>query len=462
MRIGRQTPTTSVTLPYNKTYGRQAGKIYGLTGNTLLEWQQLLLLDMMAVNDDKLWTHNAFGLAVSRRNGKTEVIYARELWGVFRGEKIMHTAHHTKTTRSSWERMETLLDAMGAQYTVIRATGRERITVVGGGLIEYRCRTSKTGLGEGYDLLVIDEAQEYTDDQNGALKYMITSSKNPQMIYAGTPPTTTSAGTVFKGFREIMLSGDSVNSGWAEWAVEKMTDPHDIEAWYETNPGLGTIFQERNVLREIGTDQTDFNIQRLGLWLKYEQKSAVTAAEWDELKVDKPDADKSEGLFVGIKYGHDGVNVALSIAVKRPDGRIFVEAYRCAPVRAGTRWIVEFLSSAKVSQIVIDGANGQQGLADDLKEAHIKPRPTLPKVGDIIAANADFERGVFDKKICHSGQESLAQVVSNCTKRPIGSHGGFGYKALVEGDEIALMDSVILAYWACVRQKEPRPQGFGF
>ena len=70
--------------------------------------------------------------------------------------------------------------------------------VAGGGIIEFRTRTSKGGLGEGFDLLVIDEAQEYQDDQESALKYVVTDSKNPtRPFFVGTPPTPVSSGTVF-------------------------------------------------------------------------------------------------------------------------------------------------------------------------------------------------------------------------------------------------------------------------
>lgn len=41
-RLGRQTPTQSVTIPYSKTRGQEAAELYAKTGNELLEWQQLL------------------------------------------------------------------------------------------------------------------------------------------------------------------------------------------------------------------------------------------------------------------------------------------------------------------------------------------------------------------------------------------------------------------------------------
>lgn len=45
-RLGRQTPTQSVTIPYSKTRGQEAAELYAKTGNELLEWQQLLQCDI--------------------------------------------------------------------------------------------------------------------------------------------------------------------------------------------------------------------------------------------------------------------------------------------------------------------------------------------------------------------------------------------------------------------------------
>ena len=93
-----------------------------------------------------------------------------------------------------------MLESMGyvndENFTTLKAKGNEEIRFVDGGVLKFRTRTSTGGLGEGYDLLVIDEAQEYTDDQQSALKYVVTSSKNPQTVFIGTPPTTVSEGTV--------------------------------------------------------------------------------------------------------------------------------------------------------------------------------------------------------------------------------------------------------------------------
>lgn len=472
-RIGRQTPTQSVVLPYSQTNGQEAIDLYNSTGRTAQEWQELLMYDILAVNDDGLWVHTKYGYAVPRRNGKNEIVAIRELYGLEHGERILHTAHRTTTSAAASRRLAALLDAAGyievtrlkkgetydKHYTYSKQLGLEKITLLGpgGGTIDFRTRSSKGGLGEGFDLLVIDEAQEYTDDQESALKYVVTDSRNPQTLFCGTPPTTVSSGTVFLKMRNKAVQGESVNTGWAEWSVDSMTDPKDREAWYETNPSLGTIFTERSVLDEVGSDPVDFNIQRLGLWLRYNQKSAISKAEWEDLQVSA--LPKLVGkLFVGIKYAKDGECVAMSIAVRTTDGRIFVEAIDCCPVRAGDGWLLDFLSRADIDTVVIDGANGQQLLADSMKERKLKP-PLLPTVNQIILANSSFVlEGMTKRVLCHLGQPSLVQAISNCEKRAIGSNGGFGYKSIMDGVKIELMESMILAFWKCSEKKVKRKQ----
>lgn len=472
VRIGRQTPTNSVVLPYYVTEGQKAIDLYNESGRTAQEWQELLLSDILAVNDEGLWVHTKFGYSVSRRNGKNEIAAIREVYGLVHGEKILHTAHRTTTSSSASKRLADILNGIGyteiarpkksekyeRAYTYSKQFGLERIKLLddGGGSCDFRTRSSKGGLGEGFDLLVIDEAQEYEDDQESALKYVVSDSKNPQTIFCGTPPTTVSSGTVFLKLRNKTLAGGGVNTGWAEWSVSKFTDPYDRDAWYETNPSLGTILTERKIADEITGDDTDFNIQRLGLWLKYNQKSAISKNEWQQMQADKV-PDLKGNLFVGIKYGHDNKNVAISVAVKTKDGKIFIETVDCRELKAGNYWIIDFLSKISVEKVVVDGANGQQLLATEMKEFKLKA-PILPTVSDIIVANASFEQGVFQQSIVHMGQPSVVQTVSNCEKRAIGSNGGFGYKSQKEDIEIAILDSIVLAYWACSTSKKKKKQ----
>lgn len=463
-RIGSQTPTKSVISPYTKTLGDKSIKLYQASKRTAYKWQKYILDAILAVNNEGLWTHVKFGLSVPRQNGKNEVVAIREFIGLIRGERILHTAHRTTTSGTAFNRLLTIMEEAGLEegedYTKIKAIGREHIQLIGGGKIDFRTRTSTGGLGESFDLLVIDEAQEYTDDQESALKYTIAASPNPQTILIGTPPTPISSGTVFTNLRNATLEGSNEDTGWAEWSVEEESDVRDVDLWYQTNPSLGLRLTERTIRSEVGDDDLDFNVQRLGLWVKYNQKSVISANEWEELKIDKLPKLKGK-LFVGIKYGHDGTNVAMSIAVKTVDGDIFVEVIDCQSVRNGNAWIIAFLKQADIQEVVIDGASGQNILASEMKDARIK-KPILPTVKEIIVANSTFEQGLFQQTIKHRGQPSLSQVVTNCDKRNIGSSGGFGYRSQIEENDISLMDSMILAHWACHDAKPVKKQKISY
>lgn len=458
VRRGRQTPTVSVVLPYSETKGQEAINLYNSTTRTAQEWQELLVYDILAVNEEELWVHTKVGYSLPRRNGKNEVVAIREMYGlVERGERILHTAHRTTTSHGAWERLCKLLSEAGVSYDSTKQYGLETIRVQDGGEIHFRTRSSKGGLGEGFDTLIIDEAQEYTIDQESALKYVVSDSMNPQTIFCGTPPTPVSAGTVFTDMRNKAVSGSSINTMWAEWSIEEATsDIFNREIWYETNPSMGTILNERKILDEITSDEMDFNIQRLGLWIKYNQKSAISKAEWEALSCKSMPKFRGK-LFVGIKYGVDGSNVALSIAVKTTKGKIFLESYDCRPIRAGNLWIMNFLAAADVEKVVVDGAGNQELLASSMKKAKIK-KPVLPTVKEVITAHALFEQGLEQELICHNNQPALSQSVSNCEKRTIGTSGGFGYKSLRDDIDVVLLESIVLAYWACAESKEHKKQ----
>lgn len=456
-RRGCQNPTKLIKCRYKAEYskGPEAVELYNSSGRKAQRWQALLIKHLMAQNKKGLWIHTKFGYAVPRRNGKNEVLVMRELWGLKHGEHILHTAHRTTTTHAAWERLLDRLEKAEIEVaSTYRAYGKEHIYLKDGGRIEFRTRTSKGGLGEGFDLLVIDEAQEYTDDQESALKYVVTDSPNPQTIFCGTPPTPISAGTVFTKFREACLAGETKSSGWAEWSVEFETDPHDKEAWYQTNPSLGTIFTERNVEDEIGHDKIDFNIQRLGLWIKYNLKSAISGKEWDAIRCEAA-PDLTGKLIIGIKYSKDAASVSVAVAARTKDERTYVEVIDCRSTRNGTDWIVGFLgkTAANTRRVIVDGASGQELLTAAMKQAHLKA-PYLPTTRDIITANAQFEPSITKKLICHTGQPALDQAATNCEHRAIGSNGGYGYRAIRDGIDISILDAAILACWGIEEFKE--------
>ena len=470
-RTGRQDPTKFRYLTENKvgSYAEEAIELYKKAGKIAQPWEEHLLDAILSYDKNGQWCHSDFGFSVSRRNGKSEIITMVELWALTHGLKVLYTAHRVTTSTSSFERLHSFMEKAGfveggrgvhrreedlgkePDYKTLKNKGGESVKMTNGGVCYFRTRTVKGGLGEGFDIVIVDEAQEYTDDQNSSLNPTLTDSPNPLRIMTGTPPTPVSTGTVFTKYRNDVLMTKPALKGWAEWSVDEMTDVHNIDAWYLTNPGLGYHLSERNITREISGDDVDFNIQRLGLWLEYNLHSVISETDWDALNVNKAPPFSGK-LFIGIKFGKGTPNVAMSIAVKTKDDQIYVETIDMRSIREGNKWIIDFLRSADWDKVVVDGASGQKLLGDDMKSARLK-KPIFPTTQEIIVANACFENGLFSKILCHHGQTALRYAATNCDKRPIGANGGFGYRSIRDDSDIAMLDSVILAFWACFTSK---------
>lgn len=472
-RLGRQTPTVWSTLPYTHTEGQEVIDSYEATGQSVMEWQKLQVNAILAVDDEGKYIHRRYGLSVSRRNGKTEVFLMREIYALRKGEKVLHTAHQTATSNDASQRLAEALTRMGYEevikrkkdeiydhhFTYRKQFGLEVITLLceGEGQVSFRTRTSRGGLGQKCDVLIVDEAQEYLVEQENTLKFLVSDSKNRQILMCGTPPTAISQGTVFKDFRKSVLEGKPKYDGWAEWSVPTRADPHNVDMWYECNPSLGIVFDEDAVELEIGSDDLDFNIQRLGLWIDYNLASAITEEEWQKTEIEKLPKLKGK-TYVGIKYGVSGVNVALTVACKTEDDHIFISAYDSRNIREGNSWIINYLQTIKsLDKVVVDGRGNDEILMKEMKNSGLK-KPIIPNNSDFMLANSQFEQAVFNDGLFHMPQPTLDVAVTNCEKKKYGNRGAFIYVPNVETIDITIMESAVLAHWLCLNTKERKGQ----
>ena len=475
-RQGRQTPTQAVVLPFSESKGQEAIDLYQASGRTAQDWQKLLITDILGQDTDGLWRHQKFGYEVPRQNGKGEILAMRELWGLVNGERIIHTAHKTSTSHSAFVRLMKILTDAGyvesgrkkkgvtppdRSFKSTKQYGLEQIMLQNGGSVMFRTRTEAGGIGESFDLLIIDEAQEYTSTQQGALMYTIAASPNPQTIFCGTPPTVSSKGDVFVSYRKRTLSGNSPDGGWAEWSIyAKPENIMDVDLWYETNPSLGTLLKERTIRNEDVSNYLDFIIQRLGFWHSYELKSEITEEEWNTLK---GKADPTGKLYAAVKFGANGRNVSLSVAVKTRDGKTYVETVDCAPQSNGFAWIVSFITKAEIEKVVIDGKGKTDMLVEALKQNGVKEKAILiPTSAEAITAYATFRQAISEESIRHAGQPSVTQAISNCEKRLIGSNGAFGFRSMRDEVDISIVESLAFACWICMTTKEKRRQKIGY
>ena len=91
---------------------------------------------------------------------------------------------------------------------------------------------------------------------------------------------------------------------------------------------------------------------------------------------------------------------------------------------------------------------------DAMKDAGLKRKaPAQVTVAQVIKANSLFDMAMENGTFQHMHQSAVTQVVSNCERRKIGANGGLGYQSTLDGADIALLDSMILAHWICSETK---------
>lgn len=445
--------------------------VYGLHPHP---WQRAVLEDWLAIDDDGKLLNSLCVLPVPRQNGKTGVSDPRETWGlVRRGEWILHTAQEYQTAQKAFDRLRQKfgakrndphalypeLNALVKRYTT--SANQMVLDLKNGGHIEFRTRGANSDMGRGgtFDLVVIDEAQSYTDAQDAALAPLNSAAPHgsPQTILMGTVPEPTSAykGEKFASIRESLHAAPYPGACIHEWSVSEAGDVTDKERWYAANPSLGFQLLESAFEKDVRTMSPDtFAREHLGWWPEIiGTAKPIRNSDWNVCKVDNP---KKEGLVVyAVKFSPDGLVGTMAACHKPDEGNPFVYVVESRSMSSGLAWFVDTLSKnhGKAAQIVIDGASNAQALTDRLIDAGVPYKVIIrPRTNDVVAACASLSNAVKEHAIEHYGQPALDASATETKKRKIGQNGGWGFASTDEADA-TLIEACALAYWGAMTTK---------
>ena len=451
---GLQEPSVNICPDYEMTDGIDAEQIVR-SGKMILDpWQFSILSDWMAMDARyNRWVNTTCGLSVPRQNGKTGLVAARSAAGmIMYREEIIYTAHLQKTATETFEELQALFDTPKLKKyvkDVKTALGREQILLKDGGRIKFLARTRNGGRGQHGDLLVFDEAQELDVSQQGSFIPAISASPNPQVIYTGTPPVTFDQGEAFRTLRRNALDGITKKVSWTEFSVAEIGDITDPQRWARVNPALGRRILLSTIQGELEQLPPDvFARERLGWWAP-ERKQITNLAIPEDLWMScASDAPKPEGKTAyGVKFSHDGSEVALCGAVIPADGPARVSLIRRELTVQGIQWLADWLNARykTACAVCIDGKNGTELLIDKiasiwrLKGSIIKPGPK-----DMVTAADTLIDALKEKSVTwYAKQEQLKQSALTCTQRNISGGIGFG------GADSLPIEAASLALWAC-------------
>ena len=473
-KVGNQTPTYSWCSSYTRTEGPFAIAMANAYGLAPLPWQQTILNDWLALDDNGKLLNSLCVVPVPRQNGKTGVIEPRETWGlVHRGEWILHTAHELQTARIGFDRLRKKfgerkndphakypeLNALVKRYTT--SQNQMILDLKNGGHIEFRTRGNNDDVGRGgtFDLVVVDEAQSYTDEQDSALSPLNSAAPtgSPQFIMTGTVPKPTSPhkGEKFASIRASLHNDPYIGACIHEWHADEIGDVSDVERWYRFNPSLGYQLLESALLADSRKMNPDtFAREHLGWWPETANASnAITASDWAACQVDNPERTGVE--VYAVKFSPDGSTGVLAACHKPQDGKPFVYVVDVKSLSEGIGWFVDKLApkAETAAQIVIDGQSNAQTLNERLLAAGVPSKVIVrPRTNDVVSACSSIANAVKERQITHYGQPALDDSATKTRRRRIGNNGGWGFQSTDEADA-TLIEACALCYWCAMTTK---------
>jgi len=480
LKTGRQEPTFQRVGNYAHSLGAEVAEVFAEDGGATFYPSQLMELGLMlARNEDGSPAATTLGIVKPRQNGKSYAArYYAAYMAVFEHRDVLYSAHHSGTTKKMFmalcdlfESQERYPDFANDVKSISHARGYEGFyfkdwkdadgEVHKGGCIEFATRTNSGSRGGTYSVIVFDEAQELTSEQQEATLPTASASSDandasrmPQQIYIGTPPAPTCNGTVFKDMHAKAHSDDPGSAWWLEWSVnikdlfKEITDEQTaIALAYETNPAMGYRMTEQAVLNEFATMTLDgFARERLGWWTPartQEVNYAIPKKLWDACASLDP---KPEGKTAyGVKFSADGAMVALCGSVIPKTGPARVSLIDQRPTGHGIQWLADWLNERhdKASCVVIDGRNGVDVLVDKITPYwKTKGSVVRPGVKEMIASVGMMTDALSDRSVTwYEKQTALRDSAVTATKRKLGGGWAFG------GDNSIPIEAAALALW---------------
>jgi hypothetical protein len=463
---------------------------YGLTADP---WQADPVRCILARREGGRWAAATTKITVPRQNGKNGILEIVELFGmVVLGLKFLHTAHEVKTARKAFRRIASFFEnqrqhpELYALAKEIRKTNGQEAVVLhaadcvekghfntgcgcrGGGSVEFIARSSGSGRGFTVDVLVCDEDQDLTDDEQAALLPTISAapSGNPMVILTGTPPDPekmdAAKGEVARRVRADAVHGRDPDLCCFDWGVPDgpMPDVDDEAIAYRTNPALGGRLNISEVRRERRMMSPEkFARERYGWWGNPETKhrGVIDLHTWATLKSDAPEPTRAV-MVIDVSPNLEWATIALGSAA--PDGRVLGLVHH----KPGTGWTAE-------KAVEIAGRLELVGAKGSVNEVALTPNAqifsaALTRAGMQVhlLTNTEIGRGctalqewVRQGTVAHVKQPELDAAVRNSRTRYVGDTQHWDQRDRAIDMTPLVAYSVAVQRWALLTAKPKTP-----
>jgi hypothetical protein len=334
------------------------------------------------------------------------------------------------------------------------ATSREFIELKSGQALRFFARSKGAGRGFTADRLILDEAQELSEDAWSAILPTISAVQNPQVVLLGTAPSLAMDSSVFTRFRANGLKG-SGRQAWFEWSADPAADPSLPETWAQANPALGLrgLSVQKIADEHAAMDPGSFARERLGIWTDSSTSSVIPADVWRDLA--DSDSRRQGAVVFSVDAEVDRSAASIAVAGVNQHGKTHVELIDKRP---GVAWaaerLVELYERHQPRAIVLDALGPAGSLVPELQRARIEPFVT--SADHMKRACGGFYDAVMDGTLAHTGLEPrLDAAVAVGAKRPLGDAWAWRKRG-AHGDLSPLVAVTLAHYgWATASQEVP-------
>lgn len=407
------------------------GKSHGLN---LDIWQRDCITDALRIDPETgLWATPRVAVSVPRQNGKGAIIEALELafiLGAFPDARLLiHSAHEFKTARNAFERIQSLCESYPAfraakadrRLVIKTANAQESITFEGPDgvirTIKFMARSKGSGRGFSADFIILDEAQELSDQVWAAMLPTISARPNPQVWLFGTPPDETMNGEVFARLRDNGIAAKDPRLAYFEWSAADDEPFDDPKTWAKANPAFPHRIAEATIRDEfLAMGEETFCRERLGMWDGAATLSVIPEDTWAALA---GETDPDGRVVFAIDVSPDRQRASIGVAGLLADDRVMVQAIEN---RKGTGWVVprlkELTERWPYIQVIVDSGGAAASLLPELKRAKVR-RVNVIGASDVVRSCGGFYDAAMEGRLSHPDQPVLNEALASARKRPL-------------------------------------------
>lgn len=434
-------------------------------GLKLLPWQAWIMTQATRVKEDGRYLHPLVFAMCARQNGKTTIMKARILAGLFLFDEKLQigTAHRLTTSLETFRDLVSIIESnesLSSQVKKIRwAHGSEEIELKNGNRYMIKAGASAARGIAAPAVVHIDETRELKDETTWAsMRYTMMASQNPQLWTYSNQGDQHSV--ILNQLRERGLAaaaGANDDIGYFEWSSGyEFID--DSEAFWngiaQANPSLGHTIHKDNI-RAILNDPVDVVKTEVMCVQVATISAAIPAYEWGECLDESLELDYEKTVFFGLDCSPDRRHAALVAGQRLDDENFMIKLLHTwdNPVSLDDKSIANEIADY-CQQMPVEAIAYSKRTSSAIA-ARLVPAG-LPIVdidgGEYGQACDELLGAITSKRLKHKGQPELTKQILSAAKLPFGD-GGWTIGRKASGTVVCATVASALATHFATRQE---------